>query len=55
MNRYHFTITANGSISRTYIDAKNPMSAFNKAKRMFPLAEHIHLVRSERIIEHKKE
>lgn len=27
---------ANGNISRAYVDAKNPMSAYNKAKRMFP-------------------
>lgn len=49
MTRYHFTITLNGGITKAYIDAKNPMSAFDKAKRMFPQAEHIHLVRTERI------
>lgn len=50
MIRYHFTIALNGNITKAYVDAKNPMSAFNKAKRLYPKAEKIHLVRSERII-----
>lgn len=49
MIRYHFIVRTNVGDTKAYIDARNPMSAFNKAKRLFPKAEHIHLVRAERI------
>lgn len=49
MIRYHFTITDQERTFKAYVDAKNPMSAYHKAKRLFPMAERIHLVRSERI------
>lgn len=49
MTRYHFTITDQGRTFRAYVDAHNQMTAYNKAKRLFPKAEKIHLVRSERI------
>ena len=48
MIRYHFIIRTNMGDYKTYLDARNPMSAFNKAKRLFPKAKHIHLVRAER-------
>lgn len=49
MTRYHFTIIDQGRTFGAYVDAKNQMTAHNRAKRMFPQAEHIHLVKSERI------
>lgn len=49
MIRYHFAITDQGRTFKAYVDAKNPMSAYNRAKRLFPKADKIHLVRSERI------
>lgn len=49
MIRYHFTITDQERTFRAYVDAHNQMTAYHRAKRLFPMAERIHLVRSERI------
>lgn len=49
MNRYHFTIITNGIRENAHINAYNLCAAFSKCKRLYPFAQHIHLVRSERI------
>lgn len=49
MIRYHFTIITNGIREKAHINANNPSSAFSKCKRLYPFADHIHLVRGERI------
>lgn len=51
MNRYHFTIITNGIREKAYVNAMNPGAAYSKCKRLYPLAQNIHLVRSERIRE----
>lgn len=38
-------------MSRVYIDARNNISAFYNCQKKYPDAEHIHLIRTERIIE----
>lgn len=49
MIRYHFNVTTNYIREKVHINAMNPASAYSKCKRLYPLAQHIHLVRSERI------
>lgn len=49
MIRYHFTITIQGVRIHVHTNANNTQSAFSKVKREYPMAEHIHLIRSENI------
>lgn len=49
MTRYHFSVTINHVRIKVHINAKNQMSAYGKAKRLYPMATSIHLIRSERL------
>ena len=49
MIRYHFTIIIHGVRANVNVNARNPQSAYGKVKRLNPMAERIHLVRSEKI------
>jgi hypothetical protein len=51
MIRYHFSVTIQGVKIKVHINANNAQSAFSKVKRTYPMAEHIHLIRSERRID----
>lgn len=48
MIRYHFSVTIQGVRISVHTNANNAQSAFSKVKRIYPMAEHIHLIRSER-------
>lgn len=48
MIRYLFSVTIQGVKIMVHINANNAQSAFSKVKRTYPMAEHIHLIRSER-------
>ena len=48
MIRYHFSVLIQGVRIKLHINANNAQSAFSKVKRIYPMAEHIHLIRSER-------
>ncbi|SFO99107.1 hypothetical protein [Prevotella sp. tf2-5] len=49
MIRYHYSITVQGVRVRVNVNARNQQSAYGKVKRQNPMAEKIHLVRSEKI------
>lgn len=49
MIRYHFNILIRGIKIKVNVNANNPMSAYSKVKRLYPMAQHIHLIRAERI------
>lgn len=49
MIRYHFNVYVRGVRVKVSVNARNPMSAYGKVKRLNPMAEKIHLVRSEKI------
>lgn len=49
MIRYHFNVITNGIREKVHINANNPGAAYSKCKRLYPFAQKIHLVRSERI------
>ncbi len=51
--RYHFNVTICGIKHKLHVPANNQGSARAKVKRMFPMAERITLVRTDRnIINH---
>lgn len=52
MIRYHFSLTKMGVKFHAHVKAYNAMSAFSKVKRENPDAEHIHLIRSEKVGEY---
>jgi hypothetical protein len=52
MIRYHFTVTMQGIKTKVHQNARNPQSAYSKVKRLYPLAERIHLIRSDKISEY---
>ena len=47
--RYHFCIIQCGIRTKCHVNANNPMSAYSKAKRCYPMADKIHLVRSDKL------
>lgn len=49
MIRYHFLITIQGVRIHVHTNANNAQSAFSKMRRLYPMAEHVHLIRSENI------
>lgn len=49
MNRYHFKVTLNGIRFKVDVNANNPMTAYGKVKRLYPMATNIHLTRTERL------
>lgn len=49
MIRYHYSVTINGVRIKVHVNAKNQMSAYGKAKRLYPTATSIHLIRSEKL------
>ena len=49
MNRFYFNITINGVKFKVSINANNSVSAYDKVKRIYPLATTITLVRAERV------
>ena len=46
--RYYFIVTIDQINLSVAINANNPSSAYSKAKRKYPYAERIHLVRTTR-------
>ena len=47
--RYHYSIMINGIRIKVNVNANNQISAYQKVKRLYPMAEKIHLTRSEKI------
>lgn len=49
MIRYHFNITINGVKLNVNVNANNQQTAYEKVKRLYPMATNIHLTRIERL------
>ena len=49
MIRYHYNVTIQGVCIKVNVDARNQMTAQSKVRRQYPMAEQIHLIRSEKI------
>lgn len=45
MNTYEFSVTVEGSTFKTYTQSNNPSYAYQKARRLYPTASNIHLIR----------
>lgn len=45
MNTYKFKITVNGSTFDAFTQSNNPGCAYEKARRLYPTAEKINLIR----------
>ena len=45
MNCYEFKITVNGSTFKSYTQSNNPSCAYEKARRLWPTAEKINLIK----------
>jgi len=45
MNTYEFLVTVGGSEIKTYTQSNNPSYAYQKARRLYPTATEIKLIR----------
>lgn len=45
MNTYEFKITVNGCTFKSYTQSNNPSCAYEKARRLWPTAEKINLIK----------